>query len=203
MLSAATVVLIYPVALLMRRQPEDYGLLPDGRARPDGTPRTAEEAEARAPAEKDFAGSYTRAEAVRAPALWVLIAAGSFGVAATGSLGVHAIPLLTDAGFSRGEAALPFGTHGSLSLLSKFAWAWAVRRYPVKPLAVLTMSSLATALLLLVTMSEAGSLPLMFPVAALWESAVGGFLPITEFIWASYLGRRTSARCEARASLSP
>ncbi len=25
---------------------------------------------------------------------------------------------------------------------------------------------------------------------ALWGSAIGGFLPITEFIWASYFGRR-------------
>ena len=189
-LSAATVLLIYPVALLMRRQPEDYGLSPDGDTRSDGSPPSADEARRQALADQDLLGSYTRAEALRTPALWVLIAAVAFGVAAAGSLGVHAIPLLTDAGFSRSEAALLFGTHGSFSLVSKFAWAWALQRYSVKPLAVLTMSSLALALLLLVTTSEAGSLPLMFPVAALWGSAVGGFLPITEFIWASYFGRR-------------
>ena len=189
-LSVAIVVLIYPVALLMRRQPEDYGWLPDGRTHRDGSALSVDEAHAQALAARDFQGSYTRAEALRTPALWVLVAAVAFGVAAAGSLGVHAIPLLTDAGFSRGEAALLFGTHGGFSLLSKFVWAWALQRWPVKPLAVLTMSSLAVALLLLVTVAEVGSLPLMFPVVALWGSAIGGFLPITEFIWASYFGRR-------------
>ena len=189
-LSVATFLLIYPVALLMRRQPEDYGLAPDGRTTGGGSEPSADEARLQALADQDFLGSYTRAEALRTPALWVLIAAVAFGVAAAGSLGVHAIPLLTDAGFSRGEAALLFGTHGSFSLISKFVWAWALQRWSVKPLAVLTMSSLSLALLLLVTVPGAGSLTLMFPVAALWGSAVGGFLPITEFIWASYFGRR-------------
>ncbi len=189
-LAAATIVLIYPVALLMRRQPEDYGLLPDGRVRREHSELSDAESRQQRLADQDYEDSYTRAEALRTPALWILIAAVAFGVAAAGSLGVHAIPLLTDAGFSRGQAALLFGMHGSFSLVSKFAWAWALQRWSVKPLAVLAMSSLALALLLLATVSGAGSMRLMFPVVALWGSAVGGFLPITEFIWASYYGRR-------------
>ena len=61
---------LIPVALIMRRQPEDYGLLPDGR-REDDAPSATNTA-ALAELDRDFQNSYTRAEAVRTPGVWLI-----------------------------------------------------------------------------------------------------------------------------------
>ena len=66
-----TLVLMLPCSLVMRRQPEDYGLLPDGKTG-DEEP-TAREIAQLEEVRSDYANSYTRGEAMRTRAMWLLV----------------------------------------------------------------------------------------------------------------------------------
>src|SRR3546814_13529059 len=80
LLGLFALVTILPVALIMRRQPEDHGWLPDGLTDDgdDSSPAGAQRAAVRA----DFENSFTRHEALRTRALYLIVLA--FGVGAVG-----------------------------------------------------------------------------------------------------------------------
>ena len=186
-LGIATLVLIYPVALVMRRQPEDFGLLPDGKTG-DEEPTEAELRQMEM-LRRDFANSYTRGEAVRTKAMWLLIVGFALALAGAGTIFAHSIPFVTDSGFTRSQAAFAFGTQGSVALLSKFFWAWVMQRAQVRLLVLLAMGSMAASAALMVPMTS-GPYALVFVPFVLFGFGVGGMIPLSEFVWASYFGRR-------------
>ena len=186
-LGVATLVLIYPAALVMRRQPEDYGLLPDGKTE-TAEPTEAEQRQMEM-VRLDMANSYTRGEAVRTPAMWLLVVGFATALAMAGSMFAHGIALVTDAGFTRSEAAFAFGTQGSVALGSKFFWASAMQRWQVRRLILLAMGSMGLSAALIVPMTS-GPYALVFVPFVLFGFGVGGMIPLVEFTWASYFGRR-------------
>ena len=91
-----------PAALVLRRRPEDLGLVPDGIQNPPSTPR-----------DQRFSGSevsWTLSEAIRTPTLWCLIAAIILGVLVNAGLGFHLVAYYTDVGILSSVAV------GALSL---------------------------------------------------------------------------------------
>ncbi len=181
-------VLVIPVALIMRRSPEDYGLLPDGRTE-KADPSAAERAQMEAQ-RRDFANSYTRAEARRTRALWFLVVAFGLNQAAMSAMLVHAIPFVTDAGFTRGQASIGLAVTGAANLTSKFVWGWTLQRFPVRRLSASAFASSAIGVALIVTATRADLLALMWGGFFIWGFGFGGTIPIGEFIWARYFGRR-------------
>ena len=184
-MGVAAWVLVYPVALIMRRQPEDHGLLPDGKLA-----GVAEDAKAVEAARLDYVNSYTRGQAVRTPAMWLLVVAFGFALVGLISLLFHSIPFLTDSGFSRGQASLMVGSQGAAALLSKFWWGWLMQRMHPRGLAALSFVLSGGAVLAMVPIAHSGSLPLMFAAFVIWGWGIGGMIPLSEFIWASFFGRR-------------
>ena len=65
--------ILVPVALFMRRRPEDYGMLPDG-TKSDSGQRDEQSRRDVEQQRSDAANSYTRREAIRTSAIWLLIA---------------------------------------------------------------------------------------------------------------------------------
>ncbi len=177
--------LIYPVALIMRRQPEDQGLLPDGRV--EG--RAGDEAAVER-SRLDFVNSYTRGEAVRTLAMWLLVFAFGFAMVGLISLLFHSIPFLTDNGFTRTDASIIAASQGASALLSKFAWGWAMQRFHPRALAASSFLLSGLAVLSMVPIAASGSVPLMFAAFIVWGWGIGGMIPLSEFIWASFYGRR-------------
>ncbi len=177
-------VLVYPVAMVMRRQPEDHGLLPDGAIEGESDPAQIAEAA------RDFAESLTRNQAMRTSAMWLLVVAFGFAQVGLISLLFHSIPFLTDSGFSRPQAALLVSAQGTAALLSKFLWGWWMQRFSPKSLAALTFVISGAAVLGMVPAAQSGSFEAMFALFVLWGLGIGGMLPLSEFIWAAYFGRR-------------
>ncbi len=194
-LAAGAFVLILPVALVMRRQPEDYGLAPDGARGGDGVKEVA----ARARAAADFANSFTRAQAVRTPAMWLLVVAFGFSSVGLVSLLFHAIPFLTDAGFPRTEAALFFSLQGLAALLSKFVWGWSMQHFPPRLLAAGSFICAASGAVLMVVAAQESARPLMMLAFVLFGAGIGGQIPLNEFIWANFFGRRHLGSVRAAA----
>jgi cyanate permease len=187
-LGLATWALVYPVSLVMRRQPEDHGRLPDGRLEADAaTERGRAALEA---AERDYSNSLTRSQAVRTSAMWLLVLA--FGVAGLGliSLFFHFIPFLTDAGYTRTQASLLVSTQGVAALLSKFAWGWAMQRLFPRGLAAVSFVISGVTAAGFVAVAQTGELLPMYALFFVWGLGIGGMIPLQELIWASYFGRR-------------
>ena len=99
------VVSMVPIAIFLRRRPEDMGLLPDG-ADPEEA-RKREEAVAAgtvsAPREET---SMTREQALRHPSFYFLVVAFSLVFVAAPALNLHMLPYMTDQGITEGYAVL-------------------------------------------------------------------------------------------------
>ena len=185
-------VLVIPVALLMRRMPEDYGLLPDGKREDDEV--TEREVAQREATRRDFANSYTRHEALRTRALWMLVVGFGLNMGAVSALLVHVIPFATDGGFTRAEAASGFAavleSDFAGAFPSKFVWGFGLQRFPVRHVAASAFLASASGVGILIVAVDTGALPLLAAGFLAWGFGFGGTIPIGEFVWARYFGRR-------------
>jgi MFS transporter, OFA family, oxalate/formate antiporter len=183
-LAAGAALLMYPVALLMRRAPEDHGLYPDGL--------TDEQLSAGlgARASDDFASSLTRGQALRTGSFYLIVLAFGLFVINIGVMLLQTVPFMTDAGFSRMTASLMITVASMPSMLSKPVWGYFTDRVDAQPLAALGAAITGGSLLVIVAAVVAGSLP--FAVVGFFMLGIGwgGMIPLQEVIWANFFGRR-------------
>lgn len=176
------------VAMVMRRQPEDHGLLPDGRRASDGDTAGGRASIQRAA--DDFANSFTRGQAARTPQLWLLVLAFGFALTGMTALFAHMLQFFVDAGFTRTEAAFFYSTQGAFSLLAKFVWGSAMQRFPARFLVALAFTIAGASTLGLVLTVQDAPWQVVAALSATWGLGTGGMIPLSEFVWASYFGRR-------------
>jgi sugar phosphate permease len=163
--------------LLVRRQPEDLGLLPDGY---DET-RTASGRPAREAA-------FTRQEAMSTSAFWLLM----FGVA-FGSLACNAVPtqvtnMFTERGFSLRTASTALVAYGFASIAARFVWARVVDRYHLRTvLMILVLYGAVVLPVFLIIPDGIGNVGLGY--GALVGFFVGAYIPLHSLVWAVYFGR--------------
>lgn len=183
-LGIGTFIIMLPVALLMRRAPEDHGLHPDGKSAAQVAAGNDEKARL------DFERSMTRAQALRSWSFYALVIAfGFFSINIVVVL-LHMVPMMTDAGFDRDEAALAMVVASVPAMLSKPVWGYYIDRLAAKPLAAISASMTGVSLSLIVTALEAGSLEGAYAAFFLLGLAWGGMIPLQEVIWGSFFGRR-------------
>lgn len=183
--------LMFPAALLMRREPEDYGLLPDGQ-RP-GDARNEAERQQLERARRDLDGSYTRHDALRTSPFWMLVITFGLFVGANIAMLFHAIPYMTGSGFTSTQAGFAFATTGISGLVAKFVWGAAlqrVHRFGARHFSALAAISAGTSALLLVVATGTQSMPVALVACLLWGFGFGSVTPLSEFMWAGYFGRR-------------
>jgi MFS transporter, OFA family, oxalate/formate antiporter len=183
-LAVAAVALVWPITLLMRRAPEDYGLHPDGKSAEQVAAGGGQRAAA------DYANSMTRQEALHSGQFYLMVLAFGLFTVSIGVLLIHTIPFLTDAGYSREAASLMITVVSIPALVSKPVWGIFIDKTDPKRLtalsAVITGGSLA--LIVLAVHQEMSFLAVAgFIILGLgW----GGLIPLQEVTWASYFGRR-------------
>lgn len=180
--------LMIPAALLMRSSPEDYGLLPDGRAAGEPSDERGRRDQERV--RRDFDGSLTRRQAVHTGAFWLLLLAFSLFLANNIAMLFHAIPYATGSGFEAREAGFAFGLTGVSGLASKLVWGWTLARYSPQHLSVAAFACALGGTLLLLAATQMQSIPVLLLAFAAWGFGFGGVTPLSEFMWASYFGRR-------------
>ena len=175
-------VTLLPVALMMRRAPEDYGLQPDGA-------QTANPA-ASAQAERENRNAYTRAEALRTVSFYGLVIAFGFFSINIVVLLLQTIPYMTDAGFSRAQAAWVLVVASIPAMLSKPVWGYLIDRMRVKPLAAISASVTGIALFMIIAAVESQQFTWVLVAYVVLGFGWGGMIPMQEVIWARFFGRR-------------
>ncbi|MBM4411111.1 MAG: MFS transporter [Chloroflexi bacterium] len=181
---AAIVLSVYAAALVMRRQPEDYGLHPDGRTQQeirDG---------AGAAAAADYANSFTRREAVRTSTFYLIVLAFGLSQVGSGAMLLQTIPFLTDQDFSPNEAALLSAVMSLFAMLCKPAWGWMAGRMEPNRVASICFVQSAVAMVIILIAAEAHAFVPLTVGFVLMGWGFGGAIPLQETIWASYFGRR-------------
>ena len=184
LLAVGSGLLIYPVAFIMRRMPEDHGWHPDGKT-------DAQVASGQANmAQREFARSMTRREALRTWAFYLLVFSfGLFSINIVVML-LQSVPYLTDEGFTRVEAAGAITVASVPAMVSKPIWGYFIDRLPAKPLAAGGAVLTGVALFWIVFSVEFSSLFWIYCAFFMLGLGWGGMIPMQEVIWASYFGRR-------------
>jgi MFS family permease len=106
-------VLLVPLALVLRRRPEDHGFLPDGDTQESTDPvdETGEE-------------GVTFKEAMKSPVFWTIALAFSFAFWPIGGLQIHMAPYMEDIGYSRTTAADAVGAMAIVTVVGRLGGGW-------------------------------------------------------------------------------
>ncbi|OGQ61374.1 MAG: hypothetical protein A2W73_09910 [Deltaproteobacteria bacterium RIFCSPLOWO2_12_55_13] len=193
------VLVVAPSLLFMRRRPEDMGLLPDGRSRAQhdsGAPANeAGLARARA-AIADVA--WSRREAMRTPAFWLIIA--TFGVAHVGvtGLNLHVFAFVSDQGHPAMVAALVMSIIAFMQFSTPMVWGLLAERSDIGRLIMAKFLIQAAGIFL--ALSTPGLLSL-YAGFFLYGIGMGGTSILAEMIWANYFGRISLGKIRGMGSL--
>ena len=191
-LALSVIVIIVPIAFIMRRRPEDYGFLPDGDTPTDNLPGSAHPyllTSGNPQLLETDAQSFQRHQAIRTKDFWLLFIGYGFNGAALMSVLIHAIPFMTDIGFTRSVAAAAITVNGLGNLTSKAVWGYGLQKIKPRRLAMtaFSISSLGVTLIFISSTNEGTSI--LFLGFLLYGFGYGGTIPLSEFLSAKYFGR--------------
>ena len=171
---------VIPLWLLMVRRPEDIGLVPDGLATGPESPALAGQT----------AGSseinFTRGQAIRTPALWLLMVYTFLVFPVQAGVSLHQAPHLIERGIDPTVAATIVSAFSLAGAVSSLLFGYLGDRMPVR--AALAASAALMALGA-VNMRDVDGPLLGYASAVLFGAGLGGILTMVPVAWANYFGR--------------
>jgi MFS family permease len=187
-----------PSLLFMRRRPEDMGLVPDGRAQPETDANTNEVASARALRSAIGDVAWSRREALRTPAFWLIVT--TFGVAHVGvsGLNLHVFAFVSDQGHPAMVAALVMSIIAFMQFSTPIGWGLLAERSDIGRLIM------AKFLIQAAGISLALSIPGLLSLYAgffLYGIGMGATSILSEMIWANYFGRISLGKIRGMGAL--
>ena len=190
-LGFVSLVLAVPMLLIMRRRPEDIGLLPDGRSRSLASTAQATSAAGGQASKSQPRGtvaeiSWSAREALRTQAFWVLAVVTFLEVGATSGLGFSLVPYLKEfAGLTTPQAAGVLSISTFLAL-SSLLWGQLASRLTARWCIVGALFLSAVAALALLRVE---SLPAAYVFGVLWGLFHSGLEVLRYIFMADYYGR--------------
>jgi MFS transporter, OFA family, oxalate/formate antiporter len=187
---ATMVLMVLPALWVVRRTPEEMGLYPDGASEPV-TCESSEVARRTANAVSEPDTEWSRGEAARTSAFWLLVL--TFGISSIGvtGLNLHVYSYVTDLGHSAVVAASVMGVIASMQLASPLAWGFLAERIDVRHAAMMRFVIQALGLGLAVA---TGDLLCLYIGFFLYGIGLGGNMVLPDILWAQYFGRRSLGR---------
>ena len=172
----------YPLALLMRHRPEQYGMKPDGLDEPAPA--------ARRPTTPVPEPDFTPFEALRTRAFWLINLNAACRTFILSALAVNLVVALEGEGFSTATAANVLAAIGVLTVPGRLGTGVLADRIDKRVLAAGISLLMGTSMLLLAWASEVWQLAIFAPVYGL---AHGGGGTVMFAMRAEYFGRRSFA----------
>jgi sugar phosphate permease len=120
-MAVGILVLLMPLALVLRRRPEDYGQLPDGDEAPVGRGEGTVEGPA---LQSQVEDGLTFRQVMRAPAFWLIALVFSLAFWPIGGLQIYMAPFMEDVGFSRTMAAFAVGAMAVIGVSGRLGGGW-------------------------------------------------------------------------------
>ncbi len=172
-----------PLFLIMRKRPEDIGLLPDGdKVEQGGETNSANERIH--PKEFDWRLS----EVVFVPSFWFIVWAEFLAVSTTAAVTFQLVPFLTDNGMAQSLAAGALMVSVLLGGLSVPLWGYLSDKFTIRRLtiAVLLATICPTLAFSYIDVQSGG-----FYVSVVWGIASGGIPIVGSMMIGEYFGRRS------------
>jgi MFS family permease len=178
--------LVLPALLVVKRRPEDMGLFPDGAREPVVANVSRAFDKKTEAAHLDIV--WTRAEALRSSAFWLLVI--TFGISSVGvtGLNLHVYSYVTDLGHSPVVAATVMSVIASMQLASPLAWGMLAERIDPRMAAMLRFVVQGIGLGLAIW---TGNLFCLYAGFFLYGIGLGGNMVLPDILWANYFGRRS------------
>ncbi|MBI3978077.1 MAG: MFS transporter [Chloroflexi bacterium] len=117
---AMLLVAVVPAALVLRRRPEDIGLLPDGDV--DGAAAGGAAGHSARHAVREV--NFSVREALSTPTLWLLVAISVISSTGTGAIHLHTAAYLTDSGLSAATAAAVVSVSALVGAFGSIIWGF-------------------------------------------------------------------------------
>jgi len=192
--------LVLPAIFVVRRTPEEMGLSPDGASDTLAGGHGSDQTMPR-PSEvslHDSAVVWTRAEAVRTSAFWLLVV--TFGISSIGvtGLNLHVYPYVTDIGHSPVVAATVMSVIASMQLGSPLAWGLLAERVDPRIAAMLRFVVQGIGLGLAISTANIFCLYAGF---FLYGIGLGGNMVLPDILWANYFGRHSLGKVRGMGML--
>jgi OFA family oxalate/formate antiporter-like MFS transporter len=169
-----------PAWLLLVRRPEDVGLRPDGeRIEPSGSGVPAITATGPEP-------SFSRRQAVRTPAFWLLLLYTVLVYPVQAGISLHQAPHLIERGIAPATAATIVSTFSLFSAAASVTCGFLPRSLPIRYPLALIGALLATSAVLMRGIASPGQ---AYLAASLFGFGIGGILTLLPIAWADYFGR--------------
>lgn len=181
--------LIVPLSLIfIRRQPEDMGLLPDGRS-PTEERKTAGPGAGRATVVHQVQDEYswTRAEAIRTATFWKLVFVFGLVMLAMSSVAVHRIPSFMDRGLDAHLISYATAMDAMAAGIATFVMGFLTHKIPSRYIGACGFLLLALAAQLTIV---ADTHAIMFASMITFGFGIGAGMLMQNYLWAEYFGRR-------------
>ena len=171
---------VIPAALIIRRQPEDLGLVIDGGPRPVQSATGPELSMDDQP--------FPVTEAIRTFAFWAILVSLFLISTATSGIGLHLVPHLVQQGLTPAAAVGAVSVMSVSAALAALISGIAAERTSAKMLMILFYVVGAASMWLLM---RADTLPEAYLFAIVQGSVISSVNTLSPLVWASYYGRRT------------
>lgn len=179
-----------PAAIFMRRRPEDMGLNPDGAAEPYYRGVSTSRGEGNRPTQQVKAlaeeAVWSRGEAVRTRAFWVIVATLTISNIGIAGLNLHVFPYVNEVSGSTAVAAGVLSVIAFSQLSFPLVWGLIAERIEAPRALVIKFLVQAAGLLLIVSTTR---LPVLYLGFFMYGIGISGGMVLTDMLWAGYFGR--------------
>ena len=181
------VVSLLPVAMFLRRSPEDLGLLPDGV-----TPEEFERAQREASGNGDSVSkqdiSLSVQQVIRLPSFYLLATGFSLLFVVLPGLTLHLIPFFTDRGLSDGVAVTVISVYAVGGGLGSLIYGIVAERYSIRLTLATGLLLMAAGLVLLLAVHS----PVLAILWGFYHGLIGGgMFTLQQVVYADYYGRES------------
>jgi MFS family permease len=176
------VLLLPPIVLLIQNRPEDLGLTPDGRRRPEGAAATT------GPGEGDAADlGLTSGQALRTPAFWIIAASLTTLSMLVTALFFHQVSIFESRGLSAQTAANLFPLSALTAVLTMPVIGRLLDRFPTQPIFAAGMLAMTATMLTLLLVRDMATALAYSVVFGLTNAAIHANM---NYVWPRFFGRR-------------